>query len=149
MPRYFTVDECQAVLPVVEEALRTALFHRKEYQRADAELKASTERIRNSGGVHVDRGAFLATRARRDASAAAIGDAMERIERAGAVVKDLDIGLIDFLTLYQDREVYICWKLGEEKIAWWHAIDEGFRGRKPIDEDFLREHGSDGLEDVH
>ena len=144
MPRYFRLDECEAHLPEVERALRDALFHRAEYRKADQELDASMQRIRISGGARINRTDYLATRARRDSSGAALHDALDQIEKAGALVKDLDIGLIDFLTLYQGREVCICWKLGEEKIAWWHGVDEGFRGRKEIDEDFLREHGPDG-----
>ena len=61
------------------------------------------------------------------------------MERSGAQIKDLDIGLIDFLTMYRGREVLLCWKLGEEGIGYWHGTEEGFRGRKPIDDEF-REH---------
>ncbi len=55
-------------------------------------------------------------------------------------MKDLDIGLVDFPTLFQGEEVYLCWKLGEAGIRFWHGIDEGFRGRKPIDAEFLEHH---------
>jgi hypothetical protein len=57
------------------------------------------------------------------------------------VVKDLDTGLLDFPTLYQGREVYLCWRLGESQINYWHGVDEGFAGRKAIDDDFLANHG--------
>jgi len=143
MPRYFTLAESQRLLPEVERALRDALFHKAEYQKADEELDSNTERIRMSGGANVDRGAHLAVRARRDTSAAALKEALARVEQTGAVVKDLDIGLIDFLAQYQGRDVYLCWKLGEERIAWWHGIEEGFRGRKPIDEEFLKGNASE------
>ncbi|SRR5579883_28302 len=142
MPRYFTLDECLALLPEVDRALRDAIFHKSEYQKADAELDSSMKHIRVSGGARVNRGAYLASKARRDSSAAAVRDAISRVEQTGAVVKDLDIGLIDFLSTYRGREVYLCWKLGEEKIAFWHGIEEGFRGRKAIDDDFLRFHGA-------
>ena len=62
------------------------------------------------------------------------------IQENGVVVKDLDIGLIDFPTLFRGEEVYLCWKLGETGIRFWHGLDEGFRGRKPIDEEFLANH---------
>ena len=143
MPRYFKLDECDALLPEVERALRDAVFHRAEYRKADQELDASMRHIRVSGGARVDRTGYLATRARRDSSGAALHDALERIERAGARVKDLDSGLIDFLSLHRGREVCLCWKLGEGKIEWWHGVDEGFAGRKRIDDDFRRSHGPD------
>lgn len=145
-PRYFRLEECEPLLPEVERALRDAVFHRAEYQKADAELDGNMRRIRISGGARVDRGAHLATRARRDTSSASLKEALERIEELGALVKDLDIGLIDFLSLYRGREVCLCWKLGEDKIGFWHGVDEGFRGRKAIDEDFLRFHGANGAD---
>jgi hypothetical protein len=142
MPRYFTLNESERLLPEVERVLRDALFHKGEYQKADDELDSSVQHIRMSGGARVDRGAYLATRARRDTSAAALKDALERIENIGALVKDLDIGLIDFLSLYRGREVCLCWKLGEDHIRFWHGAEEGFRGRKLIDDEFVAGHGA-------
>jgi hypothetical protein len=79
-------------------------------------------------------------RARRDSGAAALKAAMEQIDEIGAQVKDLDIGLIDFLSRFQDRDVCLCWKLGESGIGFWHGVDEGFQGRKPIDQAFRDGH---------
>jgi len=147
MPKYFTLSECQRLLPQVERALRDAVLHKAEYEKADHELDGTMAHIRASGGARVNRGAWLAVRARRDTSAAALKEALEQIEQAGALVKDLDIGLIDFLCLYQGREVCLCWKLGEEAIRFWHGTEEGFRGRKPIDEAFLKDHRGDSGSD--
>ena len=130
MPRYFTLTESERLLPEVERCLRDALFHKSEYQKADDELDGSVQHIRMSGGARVDRGAYLAARARRDTSAAALKDALEHIEHIGALVKDLDIGLIDFLCLYHGREVCLCWKLGEDRIRFWHGTEEGFAGAR-------------------
>jgi hypothetical protein len=140
MPRYFTLDEAERALPHVESALRDILFHRAEYQKAHEDVENNTKRIRMAGGSRVDPGAHLAMRARRDTSAAALKDAADRVEQAGAMIKDVDIGLIDFLSHYQGQAVCLCWKLGEDKIAFWHGLEEGFRGRKPIDHDFIRNH---------
>lgn len=127
-------------MPEVESALREILFHRAEYQKAHEEMESNTKRIRMAGGSRVDPGAHLAMKARRDTSAAALRDAAERVEQAGAMIKDLDIGLIDFLSRYQGQAVCLCWKLGEDKIRFWHGLEEGFRGRKPIDDDFIENH---------
>jgi hypothetical protein len=67
-------------------------------------------------------------------------NAVERILAHGCEVKDLDIGLIDFRTFYHGEEVYLCWKLGEVGITYWHGLSEGFRGRRMIDEEFLENH---------
>jgi hypothetical protein len=149
VPRYFTLNESEKLLPEVERALRDALIHKAEYQKADQELGTSNERIRMMGGSRVDRPAYLSMRSRRDTSGAALKDALERIEQIGAQVKDLDIGLIDFLCLYQGREVCLCWKLGEDRIRFWHGTEEGFRGRKPINEEFLKHHRGDSSESAN
>jgi len=143
MPRHFKLAEAERLLPDVERALRDALFQKAEYQRADQELDRQTQRIRMAGGSRVDPGPILALRARRDTSASALKDAFEALEEIGALVKDLDVGLIDFLTLYRGQEVCLCWKLGEDGIHFWHGLQEGFRGRKPIDRDFLENHSGE------
>jgi hypothetical protein len=144
MPRYFTLGESEKLLPKVERALRDAVFHKAEYQKADQELDTSIRHIRTSGGAQVNRGEYLASKARRETSAAALKEALEQIEKIGAQVKDVDIGLIDFLSMYRGREVCLCWKLGEDSIQFWHGTDEGFRGRKPIDDDFVKKHRGEG-----
>ena len=147
MPRYFTLIEAEQMLPEVDRTLRDALFHKSEYQAADDELNRNTQRIRMAGGSRVNPGPLLAMRVRRDTSAAALKNIFERIEEIGVLVKDLDIGLIDFLTLYHGREVCLCWKLGEESIRFWHGTEEGFPGRKAIDDEFLQNHSGSGHAD--
>ncbi len=144
MPRYYTLPEAESALPAVERALRDALFHKAEYQTAAEELNRHTQRIRMAGGSRFDPGPFLAMRARRDTSAAALKEVFDTIENMGVLIKDLDIGLIDFLTLYHGREVCLCWKLGEDRIGFWHGTEEGFRGRKAIDREFLENHRGSG-----
>jgi hypothetical protein len=143
MPRYFTLSEAEQMLPEVDQALRDALFHKSEYRAAEDELNRNTQRIRMAGGSRVNPGPLLAMRARRDTSAAALREIFEGIEQMGVLVKDLDIGLMDFLTLYHGREVCLCWKLGEDHIRFWHGTEEGFPGRKLIDDEFLQNHAGD------
>ena len=144
MPRYYTLAEAESALPAVDRALRDAIFHKAEYQTAADELDRNTQRIRMAGGSRVNPGPFLAMRARRDSSAAALKEVFETIEEMGVLIKDLDIGLIDFLTLYHGREVCLCWKLGEDRIRFWHGTEEGFPGRKAIDDEFLQNHRGSG-----
>ena len=143
MARYFTLEQAERNLPEVERLLRDALHHKAEAQRAHDELEDETQRIRMSGGVRVDHTKILAVRSRRDTSASALQAALEGIADLGAQVKDLDIGLIDFLTLFENREVCLCWKLGERGIGFWHSLEDGFRGRKPIDDAFRAGHRGD------
>ncbi len=59
-------------------------------------------------------------------------DAIEELQEAGCELKDPDTGLIDFLSLRDGREVYLCWRLGEDRIRFWHDLDTGFAGRQPL-----------------
>jgi hypothetical protein len=61
-----------------------------------------------------------------------IGRMIYRIEMLGCVVKDIDLGLVDFPAMRDDEPVYLCWKAGEPSVAYWHGIDEGFAARKPL-----------------
>src|SRR5919112_1382907 len=59
--------------------------------------------------------------------------AIEQLEETGAVIKSVDEGLLDFASMRFDEEVWLCWKVGENKIKFWHGKDEGFMGRKPLE----------------
>lgn len=145
MPRFFTLDQAERLLPDVETSVREALFLKAEFQESDSSLRETARAIILSGGMNVDRDHMLQTRQRRDAAASQLQLALERIQEYGCLVKDLDIGLLDFPTLYHGREVYLCWRLGEQRIEFWHGVDEGFRGRKPIDQEFLTNHTANPL----
>jgi len=140
MPRYFTLQQAERLLLEVESALREGMFLKEELQRAEQQLRAFTERVMMLGGVDLDRRAFLDQRARREASAPRLKEVVERIQELGCLVKDLDTGLLDFPTLFHGQEVYLCWKLGETGIGYWHKVEDGFRGRQPIDRDFIDNH---------
>src|ERR1051325_10698792 len=84
MPRHFSLQEAEHQLPEVERALRDALIHKGEYEKAHQELESHTRRIRMLGGARVNPGPLIAVRSRRDTSAAALKEALERIEEVGA-----------------------------------------------------------------
>jgi hypothetical protein len=140
MPRFFTLQQAEQVLPEVAAAIREAIAHKAEYERAEAERQSFSQRIAVMGGVRVDRSQLLERNRRREAAAHHLKEALEKVQEFGCLVKDLDIGLIDFPTLLQGEEVYLCWKLGEAGIQFWHGVHEGFQGRKPIDAGFLQHH---------
>lgn len=150
MSQLFTLAEAERLLPEVERLLRDALFRRSEAMKAHEELDKATTHIRMAGGTRVNPGKLLELRARRDTGIAALKDLLEQIANTGAVVKDLDTGLIDFMSRFRDQEVCLCWKLGESGITFWHGAEEGFRGRKPIDREFLEGHrGGEGSPGRH
>jgi hypothetical protein len=142
VPRRFTHAEAERLRPRIGELLARAVELKAAYQQAGQAFQAITTRIMLLGGIAVDRAEAAAARDRRDRAANELKAAVESIHETGYIIKDLDMGLVDFPTTYQGREVYLCWKLGEPSIAWWHGIDEGFAGRKPIDREFLKNHSA-------
>jgi hypothetical protein len=143
MSRRFTHAEAQSFLPELDGLLRSAIDLKAEYDEAEREMQSFQERVMMMGGVVVDRDKALESRTRRESIAGKLRAAIEQVQEIGCVIKDLEIGLVDFPTVYQGTEVYLCWKLGEPAIEYWHGVDEGFRGRKPIDQDFLDHHDGD------
>jgi hypothetical protein len=140
MPRFFTLKQAELLLPEVESAIRDAIALRTEYQEAEAEWQSFSHRVMVLGGVLVDHSQILEQKNRRESTALHLKEALERVQENGCLVKDLDLGLVDFPTRYHGEEVYLCWKLGEKRIQFWHGVQEGFRGRKPIDQEFLDHH---------
>ena len=143
MAKRFTLAEAQSLIPEVSRLLRDAVSLKGEYQDAEQAIQTWMQRITMMGGVTVDRNQAIDTRKRRDTSAVSLRSAIEQVQAIGCVVKDLDIGLVDFPTEFRGEEVYLCWKLGEPKIEFWHGVEEGFRGRKAIDQDFRDHHRGD------
>lgn len=69
---------------------------------------------------------------RLDALQKEFGDLVGELEGYGAILRDLDMGLVDFLSLSGQTAIYLCWKIGEPSIAFWHGVGEGYAGRKPL-----------------
>lgn len=143
MPKRFTLAEAQGLIPTLDRLLRQAVTLKGDYEEAERAVQSFTEHVMMMGGVAVDRASVLESRRRREALAAGLRNSIEQILEFGCQLKDLDTGLIDFPTLFRGNEVYLCWKLGEPSIEFWHGVEEGFRGRKPIDRDFLDHHEGD------
>ena len=143
MSRRFTLEEAESLLPEVEKSLREAISFKSEFEQAESALQAINQRVNMLGGVLVDRAAVYQNRLHRDQNVERLKAAMQKVHELGCVVKDLDIGLVDFPTLFRGEEVCLCWKLGESGIGFWHGMQEGFAGRKPIDAEFREQHRGD------
>lgn len=140
MAKRFTLTEAQLLIPKVDALLREAVAVKQEYVDVESEVQAINQRVTMMGGMMIDRDHAIDIKNRRQELAARLRETIEKVQEVGCLIKDLDIGLIDFPTIFRGTEVYLCWKLGESEIAFWHGVDEGFRGRKPIDQDFLENH---------
>jgi hypothetical protein len=136
--RSFTLSEAQTLLPILESLLRSAIDGKKLIETVDQEFQELSHRILLNGGMHLDIVHWARRKAEREKAIQRIKDALGEIDATGVQVKDLDIGLLDFPCQVEGRTVLLCWKLGETGIAHWHGTDEGFSGRKPIDEKIAR-----------
>ena len=134
----FTLDEAQTLLPVLQALLKRAMDAKQIIEQTEKSLQDLKHRILLSGGLLVDVPRVARKRAESDKAVQDAKDALAEIESIGVQIKDLDIGLLDFPCVVDGEIVLLCWKFGEEKIQYWHGLEEGFRGRKPIDERILR-----------
>ncbi len=132
-PKLFTLTEAERTRLRVEPLLLDAIDYRRRMAEPEQRLSRLSSRIHLSGGLKVDYERAAKFRRERDRLAEQIQAKLEQIEETGCVVKDLDTGLIDFPSRFNDEEVFLCWRVGEDRIRFWHRQDEGFAGRKPID----------------
>jgi len=130
--KYFTWQEAQTLLPVLESLLRSCMEAKKTVQEVEAQLEETAKRIFLSGGMLVDIGRLALRKGEHDKAVQRIKDALAEIDSIGVQVKDLEIGLLDFPAMYEDQVILLCWKMGESTIAHWHDTQEGYAGRKSL-----------------
>jgi hypothetical protein len=135
-PTFFTADEANRLLPALEPVMRGLQAKRQLLRERQHALEAFRARASRNGGVVP--GTDVAEAQREGARLLAeIQEGVRQIESWGGVVKDLDRGLVDFLARRGQEQVFLCWRLGETEIRFWHGLHEGFAGRKPLREDPL------------
>ena len=145
MPRYFTFEQASRLLPPAGKAIREAVQAKSRYEEAEGALQSLVHRIMVMGGIALDVMSAESWKNQRDNSEVALKTAVDKLEDMGCVVKDLDYGLIDFPTLFRGEEVYLCYRMDEAGIMFWHGVHEGFEGRRAIDAEFLGNHRGDEL----
>jgi hypothetical protein len=134
----FTLDEAEQLLPTIEALLKRAMEAKQAAEEIEEDLQQLGRRIFLAGGMMVDVAAVRKQRAVLEALVQRAKDAIEEIDAIGVQVKDLSIGLLDFPAYLDGEIVLLCWKLGEERIDYWHSIEAGYRGRQPVDQRFFR-----------
>ena len=132
--KYFNREEAEELLPLIEHSLVEARESKEKVEDLDREMSRATTEIMVLGGSLPPYGRLATNRSERERLMTQLQEAIERIHETGCVVKDLDEGLIDFPAMRKGEEIYLCWKLGEERISYWHGIEEGFAGRKPLED---------------
>lgn len=129
--RTFTLEEANALLAEVAPLVERMVERKRAFDQAEAEREELLVQIAGNGGdLTPSDVAEAATRVAEEA--AALSSVVEEIQEHGVQVKDLDLGLVDFPAIRDGDVVLLCWRLGEEEIAFWHGTDEGYAGRKPL-----------------
>jgi hypothetical protein len=123
--KLFTVEEANALLPFLSRAFEEIFALRQQViaLRPEEDWPALEKAAYNGGGRQAGELFQLLN---------TFEALMRKIEATGCVVKDVEIGLVDFPSLRQGQVVYLCWKYKEPTIAYWHTIDGGFAGRQPL-----------------
>jgi hypothetical protein len=140
VPKFFNLLEAEGQIPEVERLVRTLQDLKRSYEEADTGLSEINQRVALAGGMIPPRDRIAMLRNQKEANTRGLKSGVERIQEIGCQLKDLETGLVDFPTLYKEQEVYLCWKLGEAGIGFWHHVEDGVRGRRQIDGEFLKNH---------
>jgi hypothetical protein len=131
--QFFTEEEANAALAVVRPTVERLVASRKKFAHAAGRLEDVQGHVAgNGGGLDPERVRELQDEVSE--AGAAVATAVGELEALGVQVKDLDEGLVDFPARHPEQgdTVLLCWRLGEERVAHWHGLEEGFAGRKPL-----------------
>jgi hypothetical protein len=129
--RHFTPEEANSLLERVRPVAESLVAHRRAFTVAAARRARLSQRISGNGGdFDPQEPSELDEQLEREAEA--VARAVNELQRLGVLVKDLDRGLVDFPALRGGEEVLLCWQVGEDEVAFWHGVEEGFAGRKPL-----------------
>jgi hypothetical protein len=132
MPRYFTPAQANEALVEIRPLVEQLIEHRRAQERIGAEREELAAKIAgNGGGIDAQELADLEATAEQERIG--VARCVNAIHERGAIVKSVDDGLVDFPAVRDGEEILLCWRLGEDDVAFWHPLDEGFAGRKPID----------------
>jgi hypothetical protein len=131
-PRYFTLAEANAALKELRPLAEEMVAKRRELVDAQGRRAALGAQVGTNGG-DLTPSDFAEADEELESAAAELARCVEQIQAAGVLVKDLDQGLLDFPSLRGDEEILLCWHVGEGDIQYWHGLEEGFSGRKPLE----------------
>ena len=129
--RFFTLEEANSHVPWLAEQVQRIAEARGDLARLRRELEAIVRKSRGNGHAEVNQ-ELAAKRRETEAIADRLAQLSQEVAARGIILRDPDRGLVDFPSLREGREVYLCWLLGEERVGFWHEVDTGFAGRKPL-----------------
>ncbi len=130
MARYFTLAEANSLLPRLRQWLTRMQAKKRRLDQVQEKLVELA--IKAAGNGRLVEKELNAAEQEAERLAREVDKWVERISALGCEVKDVERGLVDFLARREGREVYLCWQLGEEEVAFWHELQGGFASRQPL-----------------
>jgi len=133
--RIFSAEEANRLIPYLEQALGSLSVSARNIAALQREAQVLTA-IESTGATSKNHD-VRELREKEVLSARMLEEfraSLHEIASRGCILRDLDLGLVDFYTMARDRVVCLCWRLGEPRIGHWHTTDEGFSGRRPLSE---------------
>ncbi len=128
--RIFTLQEANDLIPWVRTRLEQLVDDRRSLDRVQSSLASLTPQMRGNG----HRSDALALEVELERLMESVADGINAFIEAGIQLKDIEAGIIDFPARHRGRIVLLCWRLGENAIEFWHEMNSGFAGRRPISE---------------
>jgi hypothetical protein len=132
--RYFTVEQANAMLPLVRAIVKDlAELSRDVIDRRDRLAQLLSGRNAQSADIYSEE--LTQVEQEIDKDSRRLRDYVEELLKLGVEPKNGPEGLVDFPALMDGKEVYLCWKLGEPEVLFWHDMDAGFAGRQSLTAD--------------
>lgn len=129
----FSLAEANRAVIELRPRLERLVRAKKEYDRTQSRIEVLAVALSGAGEGNPDRAELHELQDRRTQLGQEISEGIRAIQERGCLVKDLDIGLLDFYAISGDRLIFLCWHLGEREIAHWHSLEGGFAARQPLD----------------
>jgi hypothetical protein len=130
--RYFSPQEVDALIPELTRIMGAVMEAHAAVTELSGRLQAEQQRIALAGGGVIDQAKWKAAAAEIERRGEEMQRGLRRIGELGGTPKDLGMGLVDFPHLLDNDEVNLCWRHGESRVRFWHGLDEGYAGRKPL-----------------
>lgn len=123
-PKLFNLEQANEALPMIRPLVKQILDIRQSILARQPEIWPVLEKAAGNGGNKI------ASQVEQEFER--LDALVRRVQATGALLKDVNTGLVDFLSMHEGREVYLCWKYNEARVSFWHELDGGFAGRQPI-----------------
>lgn len=125
--RYFTIEEAERTIPEIKKDILNLIKLKNTINAlSDIEVDFDDDYLNDRFDTSFNK--------KLHKLSYEFYDIIDKLEKLGCILRDIDLGLVDFLSMYKDREICLCYRVDENKISYWHNLEDGYEGRKPLKE---------------